>query len=266
VLPGGRDTRNGRAVFRSPLGASFGGFVFAGSDLREMLDIVRAVHAALAQSGFETVEMVLPPSCYCSGGDENLRYVMTASGYRLFARDATSVVALDTPGGGAPGDVLARNLRRAEKGGLEVEPVRGGDIEAFYGVLVKNLAAKGASPTHSLEELGYLAAAFPDEVVVFEARVGADVVGGCLVMLCSRRAALAFYICDDPDRRPLPVAETVLYRAVEWLRERGVAFFDLGTVSRGPDINWGLVRFKSKFGSRTYVREHYRLDLSGKGR
>ena len=80
-------------------------------------------------------------------------------------------------------------------------------------------------------------------------------------MLCNERVGLAFYICDDPDRRPLPVAEGSLYSAVEWLRQRDVAFFDLGTVSKGTDINWGLVQFKSKFGSRTYVREHYRLDL-----
>jgi len=263
VLPGGRVRVGGRSLFRSPLGASFGGFVFAKPDLRGMMDIAEAMHASLAQSGYEAVEMVLPPSCYYSRGDENLRYLMTASGYRLHSRDATSVVPLEVFDGGAPHDVLARNLRRAERSGLEVEPAGIGDIEGFYGVLTKNLAAKGMEPTHSLEEIRHLVRAFPDRVVVFEARAGGEVVGGSLVMLCSERAGLAFYICDDPDRRPLPVAEGTLYRAVQWLKQRNVAFFDLGTVSRGTDINWGLVQFKSKFGSITYVREHYRLDLSG---
>lgn len=227
-----------------------------------MLDVARAMHSNLARSGYDAVEMILPPSCYYSHGDENVRYLMTAAGYRLFTRDATSVVPLDTFEGEPVHDVLARNLRRADRGGLEVEMAREGDIDAFYRVLVKNLAAKGLEPTHSLEELKYLMNAFPDRVVCFEARAGGEVVGGCLVMLCSERVGLAFYICDDPDTRPLPVAEGSLYRAVLWLKEKGVAFFDLGTVSRGADINWGLVQFKSKFGSRTYVREHYRLDLA----
>jgi hypothetical protein len=261
VLPGGKEVQAGKVVFRSPLGASFGGFVFAKPDLRKMLDLSEAMHARLAESGFDAVEMVLPPSCYYSHGDENLRYLMTASGYRLHSRDATSVVPLDAFDGGAPHDVLARNLRKAEKSGLEVKPAHGDEIDGFYRILVKNLAAKGLGPTHTLDELRYLVAAFPERVVVFEARTGGEVVGGCLVMVCSERAGLAFYICDDPDRRPLPVAEGALYRAVQWLKEKDVDFFDLGTVSKGTDINWGLVQFKSKFGSRTYVREHYRLDL-----
>jgi hypothetical protein len=251
----------GRSVFRSPLGASFGGFVFRRPDLRRMLETAKAAHAALARSGFEAIEMTLPPSCYFSHGDENVRYMMTAAGYRLYSRDATSVVPLDAFDGESLHDVLLRNIRKGEKSGLEVEPARG-DIGPFYRVLVKNLAAKGIEPTHSLQELETLASAFPERLVVFEARTGDEVVGGCLVMLCNDRVGLAFYICDDPDRRPLPVAEGALYRAAMWLKQKGVSYFDLGTVSRGSDINWGLVQFKSKFGSRTYVREHYRLDLS----
>lgn len=253
---------DGRAVFRSPLGASFGGFVFRKPDLKKMLDVAKVTHSSLARSGYDAVEMTLPPSCYYSHGDENIRYLMTAAGYRLYTRDATSVIPLDDFDG-APHDVLARNLRKAERNGLVVEPAGGGRIEAFYRVLVKNLAAKGLEPTHSLEELERIAGAFPDRVVVFEASAGGNVVGGCLVILCNERVGLAFYICDDPDTRPLPVAEGALYRAAMWLKEKNVAFFDLGTVSRGADINWGLVQFKSKFGSRTYVREHYRLDLEG---
>jgi len=263
VLPGGKVTGEGSTIFRSPLGASFGGFVFGKPDLKKMLDVAKAMHSNLARSNCDAVEMTLPPSCYYSHGDENIRYLLTAAGYRLFTRDATSVVPLDTFEGGAPRDVLARNLRKAEKGGLEVQPARDGEIEPFYRVLLKNLAAKGVEPTHSLDELRSIAAAFPDRVVVFEARAGGEVVGGCVVMLCNERVGLAFYICDDPDTRPLPVAEGALYRAAMWLKKKNVAFFDLGTVSRGADINWGLVQFKSKFGSRTYVREHYRLDLGG---
>ena len=262
VMPGGKVSRGGRAVFRTPLGASFGGFVFRHRDLKTMLDAAAAVHSHLADSGFDEIEMSLPPSCYYASGDENIRYLMTASGYGLLERDATSVIPLDVFRDDSLHNVLARNLRRANESGLEVEPAEADGLDAFYGILVKNLASKGSEPTHTLEELKHLIRAFPDKVVVLQARAGGEVVGGCMVMLCNGRVGLAFYICDDPDRRPLPVAESALYRAALWLKEREVGFFDLGTVSRGADMNWGLMRFKSKFGSRTYVREHYGKDLS----
>jgi hypothetical protein len=262
ALPGGRVEAGGHSLFRSPLGASFGGFVFRKPDLRAMLDVAKAMHSALARAGYDAVEMTPPPSCYYSHGDENIRYLMTASGYRLFSRDATSVIPLCELEDEVPHDVLARNLRKAERSGLEVEPAQGGGLDDFYRVLVKNLAAKGVEPTHSLGELERIAGAFPERIIVFEARAGGEVVGGCLVMLCNQRVGLAFYICDDPEARRLRVAEAVLHRAAMWLRQKGIAFFDLGTVSRGTDINWGLVQFKSKFGTRTYVREHYRLDLT----
>jgi hypothetical protein len=262
VLPGGRVERDGSAVFRSPLGASFGGFVFGKPDLRKMLETATAVKSHLELSGFGSVEMSLPPSCYYSPGDENIRYLMTAAGYRLYARDATSVIPLSDFDSRSVHDVLARNMRKAEESGLEVRSAQGDDLEDFYRVLVKNLSGKGLTPTHSLEEVKYLTGLFPERIVVFAARADGEVVGGCLVMLCNERVGLAFYICDDPDRRPLAVAESALYSAAVWLRQQGVLYFDLGTVSRGAEINWGLVQFKSKFGSRTYVREHYRMDLS----
>jgi hypothetical protein len=259
VLPGGRAVENGRPVFRSPLGASFGGFVFRRPDLRKMLETARQFHSSLRGAGFEAAYMTLPPSCYYSHGDENIRYLMTAAGYRLYSRDATSVVPLSAFDQSSLHGVLARNLRKADREGLTVRQTR--DAGPFYGVLVKNLAAKDAAPTHSLEEVNLLLDAFPGRVVVFEALWEDEVVGGCLVMLCNDRVGLAFYICDDPERRPLAVAESALYAAAVWLKEKGVTYFDLGTVSRGTAMNWGLMQFKSKFGTRTYVREHYKMDL-----
>jgi lipid II:glycine glycyltransferase (peptidoglycan interpeptide bridge formation enzyme) len=75
--------------------------------------------------------------------------------------------------------------------------------------------------------------------------------------------ALAFYICDDRRYSKLRVAEATLFGAASLLKRMGLRYFDLGTVSMGDDVNWGLVKFKSKFRPATYVREHYLVELKG---
>ena len=129
------------------------------------------------------------------------------------------------------------------------------------GILTAALAAKGARPTHSLAEIESLFEMFPDRLTLLEATVDERTVGGCLVVMCNSRVGLAFYICDDRDHGHLRVSEAAIHAAMNLLKRTGYRYFDLGTVSRGGDVNWGLVRFKSKFGATTMVREHYRLRL-----
>jgi lipid II:glycine glycyltransferase (peptidoglycan interpeptide bridge formation enzyme) len=97
--------------------------------------------------------------------------------------------------------------------------------------------------------------------VLFEGRLDGRMVGGCLCFACNDRAALAFYICDDPEARQYRVVEGVLYSCIMWLKERGFAYLDLGTISIDGEVNWGLARFKSKFMARTQVREKYVLEI-----
>jgi hypothetical protein len=83
------------------------------------------------------------------------------------------------------------------------------------------------------------------------------------VLVCNSRVGLAFYICDDRAHGQLRVAESALFGAASLLKRMGLRHFDLGTVSMGDQVNWGLVRFKSKFGPVTYVREHHLLEFKG---
>lgn len=262
VIAGGEVVRDGRRFYRSPLGASFGGPLFgAAADLRTTVEAVDSMTAGLAALGYAGVELVGAPACYLAGDDQGLKFALGRAGYRLVSQDATLVVDLAGWEEDGLDPVLARNVRRAERGGVRV--AAGDDLAGFYDVLVANLAAKGAKPTHSLEELERLAGLFPDRVILMAASLDGAMIGGCLVFICNARAALAFYICDDRSRAQLRVAEAALHGAAGLLKRMGLRCFDLGTVSMGDDVNWGLVRFKSKFRPATYVREHYLRVLEG---
>ena len=262
AVAGGDVVRGGRRCFRSPVGASFGGLVFAeGADLGSMLRAVEAFTAEVERLGYSAVELVCAPACYSASEDQGLRFALGKTGYRVVSQDATLVVDLNTLDGDDLDPVLARNLRKADKGGVRVQAAT--SIDGFYDVLAANLAAKGAKPTHTLRELEHLQSLLPDRMIVLEATAGGAAVGGCLLVVCNSRVGLAFYICDDRRYSQLRVAEATLFGAASLLKRMGLRYFDLGTVSTGDDVNWGLVKFKSKFRPVTYVREHYLRELRG---
>jgi len=262
VLPGGRVSTGDGSIFRSPVGASFGGPIFSDDDDLETIGgALDCLSLHLREQGLVGADIELPPPCYRPGRSQALAFMLSSAGYRLVAREATSVIPLRVVHSEGLRPKVKRDMRRADSAGVEI--AAGDDLEGFYEVLKKNLSAKGAVPTHSLSELEDLFALFPERMKLFEARLDGRVIGGCFIMLCNPRTALAFYVCVDPDRKQLRVAERTLYECVEWLIELGYEHLDLGTVSIGGKVNWGLLEFKNKFLSRLYVRDLYSLRFGG---
>lgn len=245
--------------YRSPVGASFGGPVLPDFDLARAVEAVDALTGELRRMGFASAEIAPPPPCYSRELDQSLAYGLGRGGYCVSGREATMVVDLSNYGEETLEPALRRSLKKAERAGIRVG--RGSDPGKFYSVLAGNLASKGARPTHTLDELERLLELFPDRFVLVEATLDGAVVGGCLVVVCNTEAALAFYICDDGEHRPLRVAEAALAGAADLLKRSGCRYFDLGTVSMGGQLNWGLVRFKAKFGARLEMRERYSVNL-----
>ncbi|HVP57338.1 MAG TPA: GNAT family N-acetyltransferase, partial [bacterium] len=235
VIAGGGVVREGRKYFRSPVGASFGGFVLGeGCSLEAVLEAVGALTAKIESLGYAGIEMVGAPACYSAREDQSLRFALGKTGYRIIAQDATLVIDLDALDKDDLDPVLARNLRKAEKSGVRVQVAT--ELGGFYEVLAANLAAKGARPTHTLRELEHLLLLFPDRLILVEATHEGKVVGGCLVIVCNSRVGLAFYICDDRRYSQMRVAETTLFGAASLLQRMGLRYFDLGTVSMGDEV------------------------------
>lgn len=261
VIPGGRVKGESGYRFRSPVGASFGGHVLAQSDLKVIEEVMGTFQAWLVSEGFSGCELVLPPPCYWKRWDEALEFALISAGYHLVSMDATAVVDLSSFERSELKPVLQRNLRKAEKSGVTIRT--SGDPTAFYDVLLRSLAIKGAHPTHSLDEIRRLINLFHDEIVLFEAVIDGQSVGGCLIFRCNAACALAFYICDDPEFRSVRVTDLLLFESSRWLKAQGQRYFDLGTVSFGAEVNWGLLRFKAKMAGLIQTRRHYEITLGG---
>jgi hypothetical protein len=258
VIPGGRLNTDGQTRYVSPLGASFGGFVFGDDvDLETMFEAIGAFADHIRTSGLASVEITLPPACYFRSGSDALGFALSSSGFGMVSREATAVVPLASAELATLAPNVRRNVRKGQQSGVTVRTGR--NVRPFHEILTANLAAKGAAPTHSAEEMEKLFELFPEKVQLFEAWLNGKMAGGCLTFICNARTALAFYICDDPDFRQFRIAECVLHSSIAWFKGQGYRYLDFGTISTEGQVNWGLARFKSKFMAETYVREKYVL-------
>src|SRR5581483_9807750 len=87
VIPGGTVERDGRTIFRSPLGASFGGPVL-GEKARgaEVVDLLQRLQDFARAQKWAGVEIVPPPSLYRRDDSNALDFAFPAAGFRLTSR------------------------------------------------------------------------------------------------------------------------------------------------------------------------------------
>ncbi len=263
LIPGAKILRGSEVIFKSPAGASFGGLVIRdGVHLDKICEAIGILVANLRDEGFGMVDLQMPPICYWKRCDRSVDFALLQCGFSHIGSEATAVIDLNEFDMEKLDSTLIRNLRKARSSGIRVKQSR--DFEAFYNLLSDCLESKGAVPTHTLEELVKLGELLGEKMVLFEAVLDSKQVAGVLVFKCNPMCSLAFYICDDAEFRSMRVVEHLLCEVALILKEQGYRYFDLGTVSIDGKVNFGLLRFKYKFGARIYTRDRYTLHIGGK--
>ena len=109
-----------------------------------------------------------------------------------------------------------------------------------------------------------LAAAFPDNIKLFTARRGGELLGGVIVYETDARRPRPVHrrspSAATPSTRSTPVVDFLI--TAEYVDK---AWFDFGisTTEEGRNLNTGLIRNKESFGARAVVYDTYRVELSG---
>jgi hypothetical protein len=87
VMPGGMVEREGRVVFCSPLGASFGGPVLGeGARAAEVVELLARLQDFACAQKWGGIEIVPPPSPYRRDGSDVLDFALPAARFRLTSR------------------------------------------------------------------------------------------------------------------------------------------------------------------------------------
>jgi len=254
VLPG--QLKDG--FFKSPMGASFGGFVLKDISYDTVTEIVDLFLEHARNNGFREIDLTHPLMIYSRIFTQNIDYALLHRGFKHHVDLYSSVVDLRTHYDLEHYDKKARNaVRKAIRSGVEVEIDN--DFDAFYPILVENKRKFDMAPTHTLEEIRRIDELLPGKLKLFLVKKDGKIVGGSLIFICNDRTLIDFYIAQDYSYQEFRPINLVLHEIIKWGHEKGYRYFDIGvnqdTASDNPmDLNEPLIAFKYRLGARCILR------------
>lgn len=261
-LPGGIAAQDGRPVFRSPLGASFGGSVLAArTSAADTLALLRCLQDHAQREGWSGIDLTPPPSIYRRDGSDTLGFGLHASGFTLASRMLCAALHLHGTAPRFPSLYRSRNVtktRAAQR--LGVETTIGGSelLEAFQVVFDATYERHGVAATHSMAELRDLMQRLPDRFQIVLARHQGRPVAGLFLMRMSEAVSNAFYICSSSEDAEINAGLAMFAWVMDHLGDSGTQTLDLGPASM-PDgsLNRGVCFFKEGLGAFGYCRDRW---------
>jgi hypothetical protein len=257
VLPA---SRHGREI-RSHGGLTYGGLI-CGLDMTAplMLECFRALSAFLAGEGAGILLYKRVPWIYHRyPADEDLQALFVHRA-RLVRRDLSSCIYL--PDRIGFNERRRRNLKKALKAGLEVRETR--NYTAYIELLADVLSERyQTAPVHTAAEMEHLARLHPENIRLFAAYRGPNLLAGTLVYE-TPLVAHTQYLASNAEGRATGALDLVIAYLVEDVYQ-DKRYFDFGisTEHNGLHLNEGLVGQKQEFGGRGVVHDFYELDLTG---
>ena len=260
VFPAALIEKKGELIFQSHPGASFGGLVV--SERLTLKDVVNITGKLISHA--ETIHsrrmlLTIPPDYYSTGQSDNFPFALQSEGFVYRVRELSSVLSLDISCDAIlkqfP-ESLKRALRKADRSGLSIG--ESDAIDSFYSLLQNNLGMRhNIAPTHSLAELKHLFELFPTDIKLYSAERQGEMLGGIVTFRCNSRVNLAFYIAHDHDYQTYRTVDSLMWHVIQESKKNGYSHLDFGTFTLNGDPNWGLCRFKEKFGARGVFRDTF---------
>lgn len=258
VMPSTIHVVENEPVFYSHPGASYGGLVLSKNvGLKDTFEIVRQLKEHAKNRDCSKILMTIPPPYYYSKYNSCLDFALLKSGFKYKIRELSSVLELDSDPDKLHfnfADSVKRAIRKAEKNELDVS--LSVDIKTYYSILKENLEMRhNVRPTHSLAELEWLFSNFPDKIKLYATDYHGEMVGGIVTFNCNSKVNLAFYIAHKHDFQSYRPVDYTIWKVICDSIKQGFLYLDFGTFTLKEEANWGLCRFKEKFGARGVFRD-----------
>ncbi len=239
-------------------GASYGGFVCKEDlGIHKTCLMVDQIADHYKKEGFTSITLTQTPLIYYREPNQYVDFALMKSDFRYVKREITAVIPLHA---GEPLTMFHADARRSTKKALrEGITVRlSDDYPRFYQILEHNLGMRhNVSPTHTLDELKKLQRLFPEDILLFAAYRKRKMIGGVVIFICNPSVILAFYISHDQEYQIYRPVNLLFYEVINWGRNRGFRYLDLGTFTLNMEPNWGLGRFKENHNARGFLRDTY---------
>ena len=257
VLPAHRD---GDCVY-SHRGLSYGGLILSRKiSAAQVCQLFSELNAYLIADGVKHVEIKSIPYIYHRLPSEEPLYALTkVCGASIKSRDVASVVMLDNR---LPlSQLRRRGVKKALKAGVQV--VEETDFSPFWQLLEANLMARyQTKPVHSLQEIMLLKSRFPQNIRLFAAYCGSEIVGGT-VLYIDGAVAKTQYISASETGRHIGALDCLFSSLLDRFAAESYRYFDFGTSNfkTSDDLHTSLIFQKEGFGGRAVCYDTYQYDL-----
>lgn len=246
-------------ILYSHQGLTYGGLVLSQQiKLQEVIKILHSIFKFLNENVISLLQLKQLPTIYHESPSDEIEYLSFILNAKLIRRDSLSVINLETDFEFSSSRV--EGIKRGADFSLEFKEEN--DLTSFWNeILIPNLIKKHqAKPVHSLEEITFLKAKFPNNIRQFNVYNNGKIIAGTTVFE-SDFVAHSQYISAD-DSKNTNGSLDFLYNKLITYTFRNKKYFDFGisNENQGQNINQGLLFWKEGFGARTIAQNFYEIE------
>lgn len=257
VVPACERYEDGRKIFDSHYGSTFGGIVVSRDfyDIEHLDAVTDALDSYLADNHYDESRLRCTSDIFAKEKGELLYYFLFLKGYAAydqlscyidFARYNDDVVSNFTSG-------KRRDYKYSLKNGLTFRRLdKDSEVRDFYGILCGNLQKFDAKPVHSLEELlEFKNERLKDVTAFYGVFYEERMIAGSMVFLFEKRVFHTQYLAADQGCMKLYPMNFLDTHLIQTAKDNGFAYFSFGTSTekRGMVLNKRLAEFKEGFGT-----------------
>lgn len=272
VIPGAVRVVDGRKVFASHPGSTYGGIVIdkKTSSAKRFQALIDDLIDFLTDREFSVIDLRFPPDFMWKQQDSPLvEYLLRLNGFSE-STELTTYIDLCH----YKENVLSNfsqgkrtNVNNGKKQGLRFEILtKQEDANSLHTLLSSNLRKFNASPVHTVDELWALYSnnlPGETELVGVRDKDGRLLAAGWLFVFEDMNTVHTQYLCADADYAALSPMTFLYYSCIMYCKEKGYRYLSWGisTEQRGKELNWGLTESKEHFGSLHGVHRSYLKSL-----
>jgi hypothetical protein len=247
---------------QSPVGASWGGFVYGNLDTKNCCLIVELFLNYLRGLKVQRVRIVsVPHYCYI---DQTfpMEFAMINLGFKKANIDLLHLADLSEVKSDVFEIFTSKSRNQTRKGMEKFKKLSTNkNIPRSYDILVENKKQLNSSPTHTIEEITDLMEKFPHSIYFENVEDGGSLAGSTIIETNSFSKS-TFYLYQNASAKGSNALNALIYYSMRDAYEKGFKYFDFGLSSMHSKIsNMGLVDFKESFGAQVHSRETLIINL-----
>lgn len=256
VLPAARQRQDGGDWIASHPGLTYGGWIvderMTTPGMLRLFELLRAWGAEAGLAGLRYKPV--PRAYHRLFSDEDL-YALFVNRAELVRQEVGSVIDLAAAPGWSKG--RRQSLAKARSAGVAVG--ESADLDGFIALLSQVLAAHGAKPVHTAEELARLRSAFPEQIRLFAASAAGARLAYVLVFDCGQTVHTQYMASGEAGRACGALEAIIDHLQHHAYSGRRYLSFGISTEEGGRLLNHGLIGQKEMFGARAMVSSTYEL-------